>query len=244
MSGAPSLATESPFMLTVRGALGHLNVAEIFTVAQTGDQAVAAALATPARKTVVSAAITGARAHGPDLRTLLLDARSHPCARCHTSTPLTMIAGSPRTPHTYAPALVDFDPAEQKWLFFLHAHEAISRQAVHDDGLIAVRESKQLENVGHHADRVKIGDIGIFRIGILLGDDADELVAGHYLFKKAFALGPADVERHDSAGEDDDVANRQDRQQRGNLQPLSIRACADDSPIAGSFDDLLLFSHD
>ena len=113
---------------------------------------------------------------------------------------------------------------------------------MHDDRLIPIGQAKELEDVGHHADRIHIGRIRIFRIGILLGDHADQLVAGHDFFQQTFALGAADIQRHDRSREDNDVANRQDRQHGWNLQPLTIRAGANDSPIVGSLDNLL-FSH-
>ena len=47
-----------------------------------------------------------------------------------------------------------------------------------------------------------------------------------------------DVQRHDGAGEDDDVADRQDRQQIGNHQSLTVAAGADDRRKRRTFDDL------
>ncbi len=134
----------------------------------------------------------------------------------------------------------NFDSTEEKRLFLLQADQPESGQAVHDDRLIAIRQAKELEDAGNHTDLIKIGQIGIFCVGRFLGNHGDQLVAGHYFFQQCLALGAADVQRHHRAGEDDDVANRQDRQELGNLQPLSISASADDSSIVRSFNDLLL----
>ena len=78
----------------------------------------------------------------------------------------------------------------------------------------------------------------VFDLGVALRDDADHLFAGHHLVEQVLALLPADVQRHDRAGEDDDVADRQDRQRVGNGQPLPVGAGADDRGGGGAFDDL------
>ena len=81
-----------------------------------------------------------------------------------------------------------------------------SRQSMHDDGLISIGQFKQLQDHARHAHRVQIFILRVFRLGIPLGDHADDFFARHDFIEQVFGFLPADVERHDRAGEDDNVA--------------------------------------
>ena len=107
-----------------------------------------------------------------------------------------------------------------------------------DDGLIAVGELEELEDHAGDADGVEIGVLGVFDFGVFLGDDADEFFAGHDFIEEIFAFLPADVEGHDGAGEDDDVADGQNGQQRGDGQLLAVAGRADDGCPCVTLDDL------
>ena len=56
-------------------------------------------------------------------------------------------------------------------------------------------------------------------------------------------MRPADVQGHGGAGEDDNVADREDRQEMGNAQPLAIVARADDGCFGGSLNNMRI-GHD
>ena len=67
---------------------------------------------------------------------------------------------------------------------------------------------EQLQDHAGDANMMQIGEAGIFLLGVALCADADHLLARHHFIEQRLALGPAHVQRHDSAGEDDDVADR------------------------------------
>jgi hypothetical protein len=117
-----------------------------------------------------------------------------------------------------------------------------AHQPMHDDRLIAVRQFEQLEDHAGDANVMQVVETRILHVRIPLRNDADHLVAGHDIVEQRFALRPSDIQRHDRAGEDDDVADRQDRQDVGHRDHRPVRPCTDDRPCFVSFNDLS-FSH-
>ena len=109
----------------------------------------------------------------------------------------------------------DFDPAHRKRFGLFDAEQAESYQAVNDDRLISIGEFEKLENHAGCADGIKIGHAGVFDLRIFLRDDADHFFPRHDFIEKIFAFLPAHVQRHHRAGEDDDIANGQNWDQRG-----------------------------
>ena len=108
-----------------------------------------------------------------------------------------------------------FDPAGGERVGLLDCQQPEPRQPVDDDRLVAVGELEELQDHAGDADGVQVGVLRVFDVAVFLRDDADDLFARHDLVEQRLALGPADVQRHDGAGEDDDVADRQDRQDVG-----------------------------
>ena len=64
--------------------------------------------------------------------------------------------------------------------------------------------------------------VGLVGLRVLLRGEEDLLVARHRLFERADRLLAADEERHDHVREDDDVAQRQ---QRDDAAPGCVLAC-------------------
>jgi len=98
--------------------------------------------------------------------------------------------------------------------------------------------TEELEDGGGDADSVEVGVGGVFGVAVFLGDDADHLFAGHDLVEEVLALLPPDVQGHDGAGEDDDVADRKDGQNVRENRPLTIASGANDRAVGRAFDDL------
>ncbi len=70
----------------------------------------------------------------------------------------------------------------------------------------AIGELEQLQDAGDDADVVQIVAIGIVAAGIELGEQEDVLVAGHRRLERGDRFLAANEQRHDHAGEHDDVA--------------------------------------
>ena len=96
---------------------------------------------------------------------------------------------------------------------------------MHDDRLIAIGQLKELEDHARHAHGVELGKPGIFDIGVFLRDDADHLFPGHDFIEEIFALLPPHIQRHDGAGKNHDIPDRQNGQQiwDNQLLPVSSR---------------------
>ena len=89
----------------------------------------------------------------------------------------------------------------------------------HLDG--AVGQLQQLQHGGDGAGGIDLVGRRIVVLRILLGHDEDVLVVAHDFFERLDRLLAADEQRHDHAGEDDDVAQRQNRV---NPVPIGFRA--------------------
>ena len=79
----------------------------------------------------------------------------------------------------------------------------------------AVRQLEELQHRADRADRVDIRGRRIVLRGVLLGDEQDLLIVLHHVFERPHRFLAADKERHDHVRENDDVAERQDRIERG-----------------------------
>ena len=79
----------------------------------------------------------------------------------------------------------------------------------HLDG--AVGQLQQLEHRGERAHGVDAVGRRLVVARVLLGDEQDLLVRPHHLFEGGDRLLAPDEQRHDHVGEDDNVAERQDR---------------------------------
>jgi hypothetical protein len=77
----------------------------------------------------------------------------------------------------------------------------------------AVRQLEKLQHRGDGADLVEIVHTRIVLRGILLRDEQDLLVVAHHRLQRADGFLAADEERDDHVGEDDDIAQRQHRQE-------------------------------
>lgn len=130
------------------------------------------------------------------------------------------------------------DASHREWLGLFDGHQAESNQPMHDDRLVAIRQLEELEDHARGADGKQIADAGIFHFRVFLGDDANQFFGGHHLIQEIFAFLPPDVQRHDRAGEDDDVADRQNRNQGGDAQRLPVARRPNDCRCWISLDDL------
>ncbi len=103
----------------------------------------------------------------------------------------------------------------------------------------------QLQELQHARERADLEDRVGRRIvvgGVLLGREQDEGIVAHHLFERTDRLLAADEQRHDHMGEDDDVAQRQDRigplftglrqdaRLRRSLSWLSFQSCVEPLP--------------
>ena len=76
-----------------------------------------------------------------------------------------------------------------------------------------VRKLEQLDDFSDRADRIDILRARVVFGGFALGDEQDPLVTPHGLFQSVHCLFPPHKQRDDHVGEDDDVSERQHRQE-------------------------------
>ena len=92
----------------------------------------------------------------------------------------------------------------------LHAADALEH-----DRVIARAQPDDLEHAGDRPEGVDLVEGRVLRLGLLLGDDADErAVPAGDLLDQANRSGAAHVDGHDRRGEEHRVAQRQDRKDR------------------------------
>ena len=100
--------------------------------------------------------------------------------------------------------------------------DAEARQALHDDALRAVRHAEQFEDQRHAADLVEVGQRRVLGGRIALGEHANDAVGREDLVEHGHGLGPPHAHRHDGAGEQDGVADRQDREDLGDAHLAAL----------------------
>ncbi|MGC4033286.1 MAG: hypothetical protein QM754_16455 [Tepidisphaeraceae bacterium] len=119
----------------------------------------------------------------------------------------------------------DFDLPEHERVGTRQLPHAEPRQAVNDDRLVLVRQLKELQDDANDAHRVEVATGGVFDSAVALRDDADDLVAGHDFVEQRLTARPPDVQRHDRAGENDNISDGQNGQRRRHvhLSPAAVR---------------------
>ena len=100
----------------------------------------------------------------------------------------------------------------EKRLGFLEVGDAGAAAAFdqHFDG--AIGQFQQLQHGRDGADGVDVVDRRVVLLVVFLRHQQDLLIFLHHRFERADGFFPADEQRHDHVREDDDVAQRQDRQ--------------------------------
>src|SRR5206468_11706360 len=91
-------------------------------------------------------------------------------------------------------------------------------ETLNDQAQAAVGQLEHLVNVRGGADGVEIVARRLFDGRITLGEDGDQLAVRNRIVDEPDGALAGDGERHERVGKEDGVAQRQDRQLRGNGQ--------------------------
>ena len=106
----------------------------------------------------------------------------------------------------------DPDPGRERGLSGDPTLDLDAGKALNDDVELVPRHLHRLEDLDNRAGEEELGGVGILVLRVLLGNDTQELVASERAFHRFKGLVPAHVDRESKNGEDDRVANREDRQ--------------------------------